>query len=166
VKQLRGGEGVFGIGTADAVSDSDSAPTCSNPKPHMQSLGGLLFSWYTLAAGEQNYREVPVSLTIGPDLAKPLRPVWNEIEAHAERLERLARQQAKVKFEVGQGRDGIALNAIIELAKPGHAVRVAIEGKEVRYYFEANGEVFQADLPDASPDQGIYLLLAELAGRE
>ena len=57
----------------------------------------------------------PVELTIGPDLAKPLRPVWGEVEAHADRLDRLARQQAKVRFEVtagrtraGAGRDGPA----------------------------------------------------------
>lgn len=166
VEQLRGSEGVFGIGTADAELDSECTPTSFNPKPHMQCLGGLRFSWYTLATGEANYRESPVSLTIGPDLAKPLRPIWAEIEDHAERLERLARQQAKVKFEIAQGHDGPALTATITLAEPGQAVRVAIEGKVVRYYYEAAGEVFQVDLPDASPDQGLYLLLAELAGRE
>ena len=166
VKQLRGGEGIFGIGTADAEQASDGTPTASNPKPHMQCLGGLRFSWYTLARGEDHYREVPVSLTIGPDLARPLRPVWSEIEAYAERLERLARQQAKVKFEIAQGRDGPALTATVALAEPGQAVRAAIEGKEVRYYYEAGGEAFQVDLPDASPDQGLYLLLAELAGRD
>lgn len=166
VKQLRGGEGAFGIGTADADDEAAGTPTSSNPKPHMQCLGGLRFSWYTLAAGEQHYREAPVSLTIGPDLAKPLRSVWSEIEEHAERLERLARQQAKVKFEIAQGRDGPALTATVALADPGQAVRVAIEGKEVRYYYEAGGAAFQVDLPAASPDQGLYLLLAELAGKD
>jgi len=61
---------------------------------------------------------------------------------------------------------GRALTATVALAEPGQSVRVAIEQKEVRYYFEANGEAFQVDLPDAAPDQGLYLLLAELAGRE
>lgn len=166
VKQLRGGEGVFGIGTADAEMESEATPTASNPKPHMQCLGGLRFSWYALAEKEGNYREVPIHLTLGPDLARPLRLVWKEIENHAERLERLARQQTQVRFEIVQGREGAALNAVVPLAESGHAVHVAIEGKEVRYYYEADGEVFQADLPDASPDQGIYLLLAELAGRK
>jgi len=166
VKQLRGNEGVFGIGTADAETEREGTLTGFNPKPHMQCLGGLRFSWYSLAAGENNYREVPVSLTIGPDLARPLRPVWSEIEDNAERLERLARQQAKVKFEIAHGHERPALTATVALAEPGHAVRVAIEGKEVRYYYEAEGQAFQADLPDASPDQGLYLLLAELAGRE
>jgi hypothetical protein len=166
VKQLRGGEGVFGIGTADAEEEQEAVPTSSNPKPHMQCLGGLRFSWYRLAAGEKNYDEVPISLTIGPDLARPLRPVWKEIEAYAERLERLARQQAKVRFEVSRGQEGPALNAVVELAESEQAVRIAIEGKAVRYYYEARGEVFQVDLPDASPDQGLYLLMAELAGRD
>jgi hypothetical protein len=132
----------------------------------MQCLGGFRFSWYVLAASEKNYRETPVSLTIGPDLAKPLRCVWTEVEEHAERLERVARQQAKVTFGIANGHDGPALTATVALAEEGHSVRVAIEGKEVRYYYEADGEVFQADLPDSSPDQGLYLLLAELAGRE
>jgi hypothetical protein len=51
------------------------------------------------------------------------------------------------------------------MAETGRAVRVVLEGKEVRYYYESGGEVFQADLPDASPDQGVFLLLADLAGR-
>ena len=53
----------------------------------------------------------------------------------------------------------------VGLAEPEKAIRVVIEGKEVRYYYEADGAVFQADLPDAAPDQGVDLLLAELAAR-
>lgn len=166
VPQLRGSEGVFGIGTADAPNDSDGTLTATNPKPHVQCLGGLRFSWYTLAAGEKNYREVPVVLTIGPDLAKPLRPVWHAVEAYAERLERVARQQANVRFEVAEGKAGSTLVAVVGLAEPDRAVRVVLEGKAVRYYYESNGKAFQVDLPDAAPDQGVYLLLAELAARE
>jgi len=137
----------------------------SSPKPHMQCLGGLRFSWYTLAAGEAKYHNAAIGLTIGPDVAKPLRPVWGVVEAHADRLDRLARQQVKVRFEMIAGRTGPALAVTVPLAESGQAVRVVLEGKEVRYYYEAGGEVFQADLPDAPPDQGVYLLLAELAAR-
>ena len=165
VPQLRGGEGVFGIGTADAPTTPDGTAVSSNPKPHMQCLGELRFSWYTLAEGDKKYAEVPVALTIGPDLARPLRPVWAAIEDHAERLDRLARQQAKVRFDVVPGRNGPALAVIVGLAEPGAVIRVTIEGKEVRFYYEAGGEGFQADLPDAPPDQGVYLLMAELAAR-
>jgi hypothetical protein len=108
---------------------------------------------------------VPVELTIGPDLARLLRPVWPVIEEYASRLDRLACQQAKVRFEVIPGRHGPALAVVVGLVDPGQAVRVVIEGKEVRYYYETDGEAFQADLPDAAPDQGLYLLLAELAAR-
>jgi hypothetical protein len=125
----------------------------------------LRFSWYSLAAGEKRYRELPVELTIGPDLARLLRPVWPAVEAHAVRLDRLARQQTKARFEVVHGRHGPALSLAVGLAEPGHAVRVVIEGKEVRYYAESGGEVVQADFPDTPPDQGLYLLLAELAAR-
>jgi hypothetical protein len=165
VPQLRGGEGVFGIGTADAEQEPGGTPVSSHPKPHVQCLGGLRFSWYTLATGDKQYHELPVELTIGPDLAKPLRPVWPAVEEYADRLDRLARQQTKVRFEITSGRHGPALAVVVGLADPGQAVRVVIEGKEVRYYYETGGEAFQADLPDAAPDQGVYLLLAELAAR-
>jgi hypothetical protein len=168
VPQLRGAEGVFGIGTADAGTENGSAPGTaagSSPKPHVWCVSGLRFSWYTLADGDWRYHPVPVGLVEGPDLARPLRPVWGAIEGHAERLDRLARQLVGTRFEVTDGRHGPALAATAGLAEPGQAVRVVLEGKEVRYYYEAGGEVFQADLPDAPPDQGVYLLLADLAGR-
>ena len=165
VPQLPGGEGIFGIGTGDAQQERDGIPVASNPKPHMQCLGPMRFSWYTLAVGDKRYREADLGLTIGPDLAKPLRPVWNVIEAHAPRLDRLARQQARVRFEITQGREGPALTVTVGLAESGQAVRVVLEGKDVRYYYESGGEVFQADLPDAALDKGVYLLLAELAAR-
>jgi len=165
VPQLRGGEGVFGIGTADAESESGGTPISSHPQPHVQTLGPLRFSWYTLAAGEKRYNNVPIELTIGPDVAKYLRPVWGAIEEHAERLDRLARQQSKVRFDVVEGKQGPALAATVTLAEPDRAVRVTIEGKEVRYFYDAGGETFQVELPDALPDQGVYLLLAELAAK-
>jgi proteasome lid subunit RPN8/RPN11 len=165
VPQLRGGEGVFGIGTADAAKEPDGTVVSSAPKPHMQCLGGLRFTWYTLATGEPRYSEVPVGLTIGPDLAKSLRSVWPVVEAHAERLDRLARQQAKVRFEIVPGRDGPALAVIVSLAEPDEAIRLLIERKGVRFYYEKEGQAFQAELPDTPPDQGMYLMLAELATR-
>jgi hypothetical protein len=91
--------------------------------------------------------------------------VWSAIEEHAERLDRLARQQTKVRFDVVEGKRGPALSATVTLAEPDKAVRVTIEGKEVRYYYESGGETFQVELPDALPDQGVYLLLAELAAK-
>lgn len=172
VPQLKGGEGVFGIGTADAGSEkgrTDEPPPAAgvahSPRPHVQCLGPLRFTWYALAVGDRRYRDLPVGLTIGPDLAKPLRPVWAEIEEHADRLDRLARQMAKVRFGVTAGRHGPALTVTVGLGDPGHAVRVQMEGKEVRYFYESGGGVVQADLPETPPDQGVYLLLAELAGK-
>jgi hypothetical protein len=91
--------------------------------------------------------------------------VWSAIEEHASRLDRLARQQAKIRFAIAGGRSGPALAVTIGMAEPGQAVRVVIEGKEVRYYWEAGGETFHAPLPDTPPDQGVYLLMAELASR-
>src|SRR4051812_5917184 len=60
VGQLRGGEGVFGIGTADG----NGAPT----RDHVQTAGELCFSWYALGEGDTRYRRLPVEIGIGPDL--------------------------------------------------------------------------------------------------
>ena len=100
VGQLRGGEGVFGIGTADAPAGPPAALFAYQPRPNVQCLGELRFSWYALGHGDPGYRPLPVELTLGPDLARGLHTVWNCIEAHAERLERLYRQQTGVRFEV------------------------------------------------------------------
>lgn len=164
VPQLRGGEGVFGIGTADAEQGGDADLVGVHPKPNTHCLGPLRFSWYTLAAGEKRYHRVPVVLTIGPDLAKPLRPVWGEIEQHAPRLDRLAAQQKQVRFDVTEGRTKAALAVVVGLADGG-AIRVLLEGADTRYFHETDGGASQVDLPGTPPDHGIYLLLAELARR-
>jgi len=64
-----------------------------------------------------------------------------------------------------EGKQGPALSTTVTLAESDKAVRVTIEGKEVRYFYDAGGETFQVELPDALPDQGVYLLLAELAAK-
>jgi hypothetical protein len=126
----------------------------------------LCLSWYALGTGDRQYRPLPVEVTLGPDLAKPLRPVWTQVEDYAERLDRLARQQARVTFGVLPGRKGPALAAVVPLADPGQAVQILLEGKEVRYYLVRDGEPFAADIGEARVDQGFYLLLADLAARD
>jgi hypothetical protein len=74
VQYLRGGEGVFGIGTADEKGPSGNL-FAQQPRPHVQCLGELCLSWYTLRHGDSNYRPLPVELTLGPDLARPLHSV-------------------------------------------------------------------------------------------
>ena len=67
-----------------------------------------------------------------------------------------------MRFDVTDGKDGPALAVIVGLGEPGSAIRVLLEGKTVRYFYEAGGQAFQADLPaGAAPDQGVFLLLAE-----
>ncbi|WP_143393049.1 Mov34/MPN/PAD-1 family protein [Fimbriiglobus ruber] len=167
---LQGGEGVFGIGTLDRRGHDEpggsETAVGGHPKPHVQTFGDLRFDWYSLAAGDKKYTPLNVEITIGPDLALPLRPVWGVIEDHADRLDRLARQMAKVRFEVGRGRDGPALGVVVGLGAPEQTLRVVLEGKTARYFYEAGGEVFHPDLPaGTAPDQGVYLILAELAAR-
>jgi len=162
VGQLRGREGVFGIGTADGKMPVGTA-FAHQPKPHVQRWGELCLTWYALADGDQHYRALPVSLTLGPDLARHLHPVWTIVEAHAEQLDRLYRQQTGVRCDVVEGEDGPALAVTVVLAEPGSAIRVLLERKAVRYYLVRAGEQLLADPHTVCVDHGVYLLLAELA---
>jgi hypothetical protein len=162
VEHLRGREGVFGIGTADAVPAPGPA-VAHQPHAHLQCLGELCFSWYALAQGDRQYRPLPVSLTLGPDLARPLHPLWRTIEKYAEQLDRLCRQQAGVTFQVLPGVYGPALAVNFALAEPGKRLRLILEDKEVRYYLVSDGDLLQVDTHEPQVDRGVYLVLAELA---
>jgi proteasome lid subunit RPN8/RPN11 len=163
VAGLRGGEGVFGIGTADG---KEAAPLfAQQPRPNVQCLGKLRFSWYTLARDDAAYRPIPLELTIGPDLARSLHPLWPTLEAHAERIDRLYLQQAAMRFEVTSDEKGPGLLLTLPLAADGEAVRVLVRRKEVRYYVLRGGELLAVQFNDDYVDRGVYLLLAELAGR-
>jgi proteasome lid subunit RPN8/RPN11 len=162
VGQLKGREGIFGIGTADGTSNGQGL-VAVKPRPHVQCLGKLCLSWYALRNGDADYRPLPIELTLGPDLARPLRGLWPTIEAHAERLDRLARQQARVTFDVVPGEEEPALVVTVPLAEPGDAVRVLLEGSTVRYFVQRGDRLLTADPKQEHVDQGVYLLLAELA---
>ncbi len=156
VAQQRGGEGVFAIGTADAHAGESS-------KPHVHILSGLCFSWYALGAGDDRYRPLPVQVSIGPDLALPLRPLWNAMEAHAEALNRLCRQLARVQFEIADEEPTKLLGVKIDLAIPNQKLHVLLNDAEARYYWDRNGELIAIDVHDSQVDRAVYLILAELA---
>jgi len=162
VPQLRGHEGIFTIGTADAKSHEPPG-VMWQPKSSVQCMGELRLSWYSLREGDRKYQPLPVELTVGPDYARPLRMVWSAIEHHAERLERLVRQQISVKFEPVMDETGPVLEVTIALAEPKSALRVQLNGEEVRYLLIRDGQALVADLNEPQVDRGVYLLLAELA---
>jgi proteasome lid subunit RPN8/RPN11 len=164
VANLRGKEGLFAIGTADAEPPPDAGISWQ-PAPNVQCLGELCPSWYTLAEGDKNYHPLPVELTIGPDLATPLRPVWDELEAHAERLDRLARQLSGLRFEVAAGHQKPVLALTVPLPDDGRAIRVELEGKAVRYRLLTPDGALAADLREDRVDVGVFLMLSELAAR-
>jgi len=164
VGQLRGKEGIFGIGTADNLP-TNGTPIAQQPKANVHCLGKLRLSWYALAQGDQKHRPLPVRLTLGPDLARPLHSVWSLIEAHANQLDRLCRQQTGVTFEViGNGQKS-ALDVSIPLAEAGGAIRVVLEEKRVQYYLLRQGQLLGVDPHEERVDRAVYLLLAELAAR-
>jgi proteasome lid subunit RPN8/RPN11 len=164
VANLRGKEGVFGIGTADGPRTA-SELFAYQPRPHVQCLHGLRFSWYSLRQGDNAYRPLPVELTIGPDLARSLHEIWTTLELHAERIERLYRQQSGLRFEVVTDKWGSGLLLTLPLAETGDALQVLIRPKEVRYYVIRGGQMLEVQHHDECVDRGVYLLLAELAGR-
>ena len=63
------------------------------PRPHIQCLGELCFSWYALGEGDRPTIPLPVELTIGPDLARSLHAFWPTLESHAEHIDRLCRNK-------------------------------------------------------------------------
>jgi proteasome lid subunit RPN8/RPN11 len=163
VRHLRGREGAFGIGTADAPAAGGMF--AYQPRPNVQCLGELRFSWYALEEGDSAYRPLPVELTIGPDLARPLHAIWEMLEAHAERIDRLYRQQTGLRFEVTADEWGPGLILTVPLAAGGDAIRVVLRPKGVFYYVIQGGEVLEVQHHDEQVDRGVYLLLAELASR-
>jgi proteasome lid subunit RPN8/RPN11 len=164
VGQLRGGEGVFGIGTADGHA-TPGTQVAQQPRVNVQTLSGLCLSWYSLRKGERRYRPLPVELTLGPDLARPLHSIWPTIEAHADQLDRLYCQQAQVSFDVVTGHGGPALAMNVKLAEARAAIRIVLARKEVHYYLVRGDELLAVDTPETRVDRGVYLLLAELAGQ-
>lgn len=162
VGQLKGGEGVFGIGTAECDRRNGTVNGHAD-KPHVQRQGPLCFSWYTLRRGDFDYRPLPYALTLGPDLARPLHAVWPTIEAHAEALERLFCQQAGVHVDVVAGHHGPALSMIVPLVEPQRRICVVMEGNEVRYFLADGNDLSWVNAQDSRVDRGVYLLLAELA---
>jgi hypothetical protein len=164
VGQLRGRDGIFGIGTADAKR-INGLPVAEQPEEHRQVLDELSFSWYALGEGDKRYRKLPMEVTLGPDLAKPLHPVWDIIEAHADGLDRLCRQQAAVTFSVVDGSSGAALAAELPLAEKGGHVRIIMERDDVRYVVQSQSMQSAVDPEAETVDRAVYLVLAELASR-
>jgi proteasome lid subunit RPN8/RPN11 len=161
VQHLRGKEGVFAIGTADGPCEA-ARLFAHHPRPNVQCLGELRFSWYALRQGESSYRPLPVEVTLGPDLARDLHSVWTTLEAHAERIERLMQQQANVRVEVAAGP---ALVLIIPLAGNEGSLRVVIRERETLYLLERDGKLCETNHHEDLVDRGVYLLLAQLASK-
>jgi proteasome lid subunit RPN8/RPN11 len=163
VGQLRGGEGVFGIGTADGKF-AGHADEIWSPRDNIHALGDLCMTWYSLRAEGRNYRTIPVQLVDGPDLAAPLRSVWPILEEHGDRLERLAQQIAKVSFEVIPHEQNSSLAIAVVLPDAERSLRAVLGKKEISYFLVCEEAVLAADLRDDFIDRGIYRLLADVAG--
>jgi hypothetical protein len=107
---------------------------------------------------------VEVALTLGPDLARPLRPVWSAIEDHAEELDRLCQQQAGLRFAVTTETGPPALTVEMKLAGSDQALRVLLNDEGIRYYWIRGSDLIEIDPKEPRIDRGVYLILAELAG--
>ena len=156
VGQLRGGEGVFAIGTADGSGVAAGE--------HMQAAGELCFSWYALGTDDTHYRRLPVEIGTGPDLARPLHAIWETIEAHADALDALCRQLAKVSFDVATESAGPALVVTVPVAEPAARLGIRLQKELVRYTLaQEDGAPQPLDAPAGPVDRTVYHLLAELA---
>ncbi len=164
VGNLRGSEGIFGIGTADAKKQL-SGQIAWQPGANVQCLDKLCLSWYSLREGDRSYRPLEVTLTIGPDLALQLRPVWPELERHAEQLERLALQLRDVSFIIVDGMAKPALAVQTRIADSDRSIRALIEGSAIRYLLMSPDGPQLAGIEDDCVDRGIFLMLAELTSQ-
>jgi proteasome lid subunit RPN8/RPN11 len=158
VHRLRGREGVFGIGTADARP--------ANGKPashaeHTRTQGELCFSWYALGDGDRLYRRLPVEVVDGPDLARPLHPLWDIVETHAVALDGLFRQLAQVKFEPLEKE--AALLVRIAIGDTGDILRIQLRPSKVGFHLERDGDIIVIEQPEPHLDRAVFLVLAELA---
>src|SRR5438270_3990767 len=160
VGQLRGREGIFGIGTADARPGKGPA-VGQQPQAYVQILGELCFSWYALSEGDRRYKPLPVYLTLGPDLAKSLHPVWEILEAHALSLERLNRQQARVQFDVVSTKSGPAFAVNMALADADSGLRLVLEKNRVQYYLMREHDLIEVNPHEEDVERAVYLILAE-----
>jgi proteasome lid subunit RPN8/RPN11 len=161
VNQLRGAEGVFGIGTIEDPPQTTKG--VRQPRPNTQIQGGHRFTWYSLRSSDRNYRPLEVVLEPGPDLATSLRRVWPILEANADRLDNLAQQLARVKFSIA---DGQALTVTIPLPNGESALRAVVGAKSVHYFLIRSGTLLTADIDEPRIDRAIFQLLAELAGTD
>jgi len=157
VEGLRGREGVFAIGTADAAGNDSWMSAL-----HVQADGALAFTWYSLQSGARNYQPLPVKNIPGADRAAPLRAVWTELETQAGRLLRLAGQLVRVQFDVIEGSTKAALVCDVPLPDQGRVIRVVMEGKDVRYLLIDGEQVQMAQFRDDRVDRGVFAMLAEL----
>lgn len=160
VGRLRGGEGTFAIGTADVpVTLPDGQ--AYQPRPNVLCQGDLRFSWYALGQQQRTYRPLQVETTDGPDLARHLHLVWPTLEEHAERLERLARQQPSLTFDVLSACEGPCLLLTLPL-DTRRSLRVLLAGSAPRYLLTTDDELEEVAAPDSQLDRAVSALLAEL----
>lgn len=160
VRLLRGGEGVFAIGTADAPESEQDDLIAEQPKPHAQTWLGLRFSWYALGKEDSQYRPLPVQLSLGPDLAAPLLPLWPILEKHAERLEAICRRLTQVRFGLLQEPEPMLEASVPLEGQRRLAVRLSAGGAVT--YGERDGDSWRPlPLADPHPDHGLFALLVE-----
>ena len=164
VRQLRGQEGIFGIGTLEK-DETSPAWLVERPRPHVQRQGRRRFTWFALAAGEKSYRTIPVEFTLGPDLGQGARGAWSTIERHAPAIERICRQQARVVLQAGR-EDEAALQLKVPLAEPGDAIEIDLIEEKVVFIVRTGGESHLVDPREPGIERALYQIMAELAERE
>jgi proteasome lid subunit RPN8/RPN11 len=158
VGRLRGGDGVFGIGTADA------SPVNGKPALHAESTqteGGLCFSWYALGDADARYRRLAVEVADGPDLARPLHAIWDTIEHHASALDGLCRQLARVSFEVVEKEQ--ALLARIPVWDGEDVLRILLRQDTARFILDRGGTLMAIEPKEPQLEKAVLMILAELA---
>jgi len=168
VQLLRGKEGVFGIGTVEGFEEADGAPIVSQPAENTWCWRGLRLTWYALAAGDRQYRSIPVQVVLGENLAEPLLPIWETLEYHAAGLEELFRHLNLLRVEVhrdfaeeSRPWDYLAVRLPLD---DHREIRVLLDGPKMRFFYDDGEQTYEVD-GEPPVDCGVFSLLAELARR-
>ena len=92
--------------------------------------------------------------------------MWDELEAHAESLDRLARQLTGYSLNVAPGHQKSALTLTVPLARTDGRFGLKWKGRRFGYrLITPDRRALAADLREDRVDVGVFLMLSELAAR-
>lgn len=161
VEHLAGKEGIFAIGTADGPVNC--SPFASKTGQNAFVMGGVRFTWYSLASKESNYKPLPFVWSLAPDLAQPWHAAWGLLEKNSKEINRILSGQngARCFSSVFQGEPVITLE--VPAGDADTKIQAVLGAGNIRFFVSRRGEMMAVDLQENKLDRGLFMVLAELS---